>query len=134
MWDQLTDPQVVVRNITSLEGFLGKFNDIRSSSRAVIGTAFDTSDLQLVQSIRDHLVLGNERLDSVKKQQSLSLALDNENEARERELAEEHKIQDAKRAEEEKIVNMLHCADTLVFEINTRYDTFRKNVPFRFLS
>ena len=57
--------------------------------------------------------------------------MDNENEAREKELGEKHKIQEAKRAEEEKIFNILHCADTLVFEIKTRYDTLGKKCSVR---
>ena len=58
--------------------------------------------------------------------------MNNENKAREKELAEEFKIQEARRAEEEKIGNLLLCADTLVFEIKTRYDTLWKKCSIQF--
>ena len=120
-----------MRKIASFETFLEKFNDIRSSCRAVVGNAFDVSDLQLVQSIRKHLASGNERLDSIRKEEHLTVMLNNENEAREKELAEEFKIKEARRVEEDKIRNLLLCADTLVFEIKTRYETLWKKCSIR---
>ena len=132
VWEMLTDPQIVIRKIASFEAFLGKFNDIRSSCRALVGNAFDVADLQLVQSIREHLASGNERLDSIRKEEQLTQLMNNENEAREKDLAEEFKIQEARRAEEEKIGNLLLCADTLVFEIKTRYDTLWKKCSIQF--
>ena len=58
--------------------------------------------------------------------------MNNENEARKKELAEEFKIQEVGRAEEGKIGNLLLCTNILVFEIRTRYETLWKNIPLNF--
>ena len=62
----------------------------------------------------------------LRKERELDMRQSAEQDARERELAEETRLEEAERAEEAKIANLLSCAETLVFEIKTRYDPLWK--------
>ena len=119
-WDGITDARTVERQITSLESQMTQFMSARTNYRGVLGRAFDVSDLEVLQELRSQLALGRGRLDDIRKGEELASKLRMENEENERKLSEDLKLRDAN----DRIGNILTCADTLVFEIKTRYDTF----------
>ena len=132
VWDEIKDIRLIEQKISSVENCFEKFNTLRSNYLSILGKeecirlGFDVRDAEWVNMAQEHLESGKGRLAYLITERELGAVQSAENEARERELAEEARLDAAECEEKAKIDNMLVCAESLVFEIKTRYDTLSK--------
>ena len=137
VWNDIRDTKLIEQKIVSIEHCLEKFNSVRSNYVGTLGReectrlGFDVRDTEWVTRVQEHLDAGKGRLAFLITERELDMRQSAEQDARERELAEETRLEEAERAEEAKIANLLSCAETLVFEIKTRYDTLWKKCVIR---
>ena len=126
-WENFNDIDNILRMISTLESRLDRFQEIRSHYIGILGKEFETSgsdieDEKLIASIREKLSGGKIWFDTIKGRKELQLRRELENGQREKEMAEQERSQTAEMKEKLKIENLLSCAETLHYEIKTRYD------------
>ena len=117
VWEDITSTKLIEQKMSSLESCFEKFNTLRASYRSILTKeeldrlGFNVRDVEWVNRIQEHLEEGKGRLADLIGEKELWTAQSAENEARERELAEEARLEAAEREEKAKIENMLVCAE-----------------------
>ena len=128
VWGNLYEIEDITRTIGLFESRLDKLYAICSNYKGVLGEeaeqlGFDIEDEKLVTSIRTKISDGRIMLDALKEKKELAIKQDIEKNLRDKQNAENQRLQQAQVEEKIKLDNLLSCAENLHFEIETRYNT-----------
>ena len=127
-WETKQDVDDIHHMISTLESYLSQVCKACAELKGTLGD--DAKDYlddneKVIALARDHIRLGNARLQNVKEEKSLIQEALAEKEAAERLHAEEERIRREKLQEGAKIRDLMTCAISLEHEIKNRYDTLK---------
>ena len=93
--------------------------------RDVEELGFISINADIINSIRERIQQGKQRIKSIKNEKALFQEALHEKQAKESYHAEQNRIQKSKIDEMEKIENLIACAQNLEFDITQRYETLK---------
>ena len=93
--------------------------------RDVEELGFISINADIINSIRERIQQGKQRIKSIKNEKALFQEALLEKQAKESYHAEQNRIQKSKIDEMEKIENLIACAQNLEFDITQRYETLK---------
>lgn len=129
-WETFSNIDGVERMIYSLQSHLERICKAFSEVRGVYDTdatelGYLTTNDATVKSIREYISVGRARLISIDAEQQLAHKAQIDQEAFERSLLEQQRLEQLRQDEKTKIDNLVDCAKSLEFEIQKRYDTLK---------
>ena len=130
-WDDLVDIFDIKCGITKFENRLESFFKLCSdiefnfTEHEMAELGFKDQNDKLIENFKAKIVKGKQRLITVKNELTLKEKETIDEQARLRDLAESERAEKAKIAEEQRVDDLLNCAENLHFEIKTRFTTFK---------
>ena len=127
-WDTYNEVDDVQPLLTSLESYLSKVCKACAELRGILGgdaEEYLVENEKVVSFVRGHIKLGTARLQTIRNDKILLQAALAEKEASHKRLAEEQRLQRENWEEKIKVQNLMTCAQSLEYEIKTRYDALK---------
>ena len=126
-WEKICEIEDVTRLISSFESRLDKLYAICSNYKVILGEesellGFHDEDEKLITSIRTKIRDGRITLDALKEKKEIKAQESFQKNLREKEMAEQKRLKQDQEEEQNKIDNLLSCAENLHAEIESRYD------------